>query len=311
MKRASLATLTLAVVILVTGGAVAQEAEPPALLIARGSLARRQVVALGRDLVIEGEALSDVAAVNGSIRVSGSVEGDVIVMGGAARLEPTARIAGDVFVLGGALVTEDGARIDGRAVSYPTFSSAWLTLLEGPAVGGSSTSPVIVGAKLALLAAWMLLTLILLAVSGREVQRTSEAVQAEPFHCFLVGLTGVLALFLTGLFVSSFAAVVVGAPLLALVMIGALVLKFWGMVGVFHAAGTHLARRLGKGRRGALYCAVLGLAMLGGVKLVPFLGVWVWTAATFIGIGATFKSKFGRLEPWFQQGAQATLTPPG
>lgn len=289
----------------------AQEVDPPALVIAEGSLARRQLVALGRDLVVEGEALSDVAAVNGSIRVSGTVRGDVIVMGGTATLRPTAHVEGDVFVLGGVLVTGEGARIDGRAVSYPTFSSAWLTLLEGPSLGGSATSPVILGAKLALLAAWMVLTLILLAVSGREIQRTSEVVQAEPFHCFLVGLTGVLALFLTALFFSAFAAVVVGVPLLALVAIAALVLKLWGMVGVFHAVGVWIGQRLGRRRRRALHCAILGVAVLGIVKLVPFLGVWVWTAATFIGIGATFKSKFGRLEPWFQESAEATLTPPG
>lgn len=291
--------------------AAAQDTEAPALIVAEGSLARRQVVALGRDLIVAGKALSDVAAVNGSIRVSGTVRGDVIVMGGAARLEPTARIEGDVFVLGGELVTEEGARIDGRAVSYPSFSSAWLTLLEGPTLAGSATSPVILGAKLALLAAWMVLTLILLAVSGREIQRTSEIARAEPFHCFIVGLTGVLTLFLTGLFFSSFAAVVIGVPLLALVTIAALVLKFWGMVGIFHATGAWLGRRLGRRRSRALHCAVLGLAVLGILKMVPFLGVWVWTVATFIGIGATFKTKFGRLEPWFQEGAGATLTPPG
>jgi hypothetical protein len=266
--RATVVTLIAALWFVCPSPGRAQEPDAPALIIAEGSLARRQLVALGRDLIVDGEALSDVAAVNGSIRVSGTVRGDVIVMGGTATLQPTAHVEGDVFVLGGVLVTSDGARIDGRAVSYPTFSSAWLTLLEGPSLGGSATSPVILGAKLALLAAWMVLTLILLAVSGREVQRTSETAQAEPFHCFLVGLTGVLALFLTGLFFSSFAAMIVGVPLLALVTIAAMVLKLWGMVGVFHAVGAWAGRRLGRARRPALQCAVLGVAVLGVLKVV-------------------------------------------
>jgi hypothetical protein len=310
MKRA-LSALLVVWTWTVPAAAFARQPEPAALVIGEGSLARRQVVALGRDLIVEGQALSDVAAIDGSVRVSGEVRGDVIVMGGMARLESTAIVEGDVFVLGGSLLTDEGARIDGRAVSYPTFSAAWLTLLEGPTLAGSATSPVILGAKLALLAAWALLALLLMAVSSREIRRTSEKVREEPFHCFLVGLTGILALFLTGLFFSSFAAVVIGVPLLVLVLIAALVLKFWGMVAIFHASGAWICSRIGLRRPSALHCALVGLAVLGVVKLIPFVGVWVWTAATFVGVGAAFKTKFGRLEPWFQDSPRATLTPPG
>ena len=44
---------------------------------------------------------------------------------------------------------------------------------------------------------------------------------------------------------------------------------------------------------------MLGLTLLGLVKLVPMAGVWVWTAATLVGIGRDLRSKFGRFEPWF------------
>ena len=140
-----------------------------------------------------------------------------------------------------------------------------------------------------------------MAVAGREVRRTSEEVGAEPLLCFMVGLTGVLAMFLTALFFSSFAAVVVGVPLLALVVVVALVLKLWGMVAVFHALGVWLSRRLGKRRSGPIVSAMIGLGVLGVAKLIPYVGVWVWTAATIIGIGAALRTKFGRLEPWFQE----------
>jgi hypothetical protein len=278
----------------------AENPESVALLIAAGSLARRQVVALGRNLVVDGEALSDVAAIDGSVRVTGTVRGDVIVMGGDATLASTARVEGDVFVLGGTLTTAEGARIGGQAVSYPTFSRAWLTLLEGPALAGS-TSPMILAAKLALLAAWLLLTLVLLAVARREVTQVSAQLVRQPFRCFLVGLTGVLALFLTGLFFSAFAAVVVGVPLLVLVAVTSLVLKFFGMVAVFHAAGSFLGRRRGRAGLGVLEASLLGLAALGVIKMIPWVGIWVWTAATFVGIGETLVTKFGRLEPWFEE----------
>ena len=292
----------------VAQGGQPQEGEPPALVIARGSLARQQVVAVGRDLVVDGRALSDVAAVDGSIRISGNVSGDVIVLGGEVRLEATAHVEGDVFVLGGTLTALEGARIDGRAVSHPTFSAAWLTLLEGPSLGGSAFSPLVLGAKLALTAAWMIWTLLLLAVSGREVRRTSEEIGEAPWLCFMVGLTGVLAMFLTALFFSSFAAVVVGVPLLVLVVVIALVLKLWGMVAVFQGFGAWLFRRFGVFQTSPVLNAVLGLGVLGAVKLLPYVGLWVWTVVTIIGIGATLRTKFGRLEPWFQELGSPSLS---
>ncbi len=271
----------------------------PALEIERGSVARQQVVALGRDVVVDGEALADVAAINGSAHVSGSIGGDLLVLGGRARLESTARIAGDVFVIGGRLDAAPGANIGGRAVSYSTVSSAWLTLLEGPSIGLSSGSLLVVGAKLALLAAWAALVLILFAAGGREMLSTSEALRREPFRCFAVGLTGVLALVLTALFFSAVAAILVGVPLLVLVVVLALLLKFWGMVAVFHAFGMWIFGLFRRRRVLPLHAACLGLLALGLVKFVPFAGVIGWTVATFLGVGATLITKFGRKEPWF------------
>ena len=283
---------------LVTLPSVAAQS-PAALVIEEGSVARSQVVAMGRDLVVAGEAAADVVSINGSSRITGRVVGDVIVLGGDALLSSTARVEGDVFVLGGRLEAERGARIGGRSVSYPTVSSAWLTLIEGPSLGLPATSPVVLGAKLALLAAWLTLTLFLMATSGRGVLSTSEHVTAEPFRDFVVGFTAVLALLLTALFFSAFAAAFVGVPLLVLVVLLALMLKLWGMVAVFHAVGEWLASRILRRRLLPLNCAVLGLLALGGIKLIPWVGTWVWTVATFIAVGASLSTKFGRREPWF------------
>lgn len=280
-------------------------APPPAesseaLRLEAGSFARHQLVAIGRDLIVAGEALGDVAAVEGSVEVSGKVDGDVIILGGDARLLSSARIGGDVHVLGGAIRTSPGARVQGRMVSYPTASSALVTLVEGPSLGLGFSSPVVLGTKLALLAAWAALLLVLFAASGRQVVETADEIRREPFRSFFVGLTGLLALVLTGLFFSAFTGGLVGVPLLVLVVLLALLLKLWGMVAVFYALGEWLARRVFRRRPRPLNAATLGLLVLGAVKLLPWLGVWAWTAASLIGIGASLSSKFGRREPWFE-----------
>ena len=302
-RGAGRAALALAALLLLApaGGRAAEdptEADPVALRLERGSLARHQVVALGRDLLVEGEALSDVVAVDGDVTGTGVVAGDVIVLGGDARGAGGARVEGDVFVLGGEVAAAPGATLAGRTVAYPSISRAWLTLLEGPTLGLPATSALVMGAKLALLCGWLALALLLFATSGREVMATSESVAVEPFHNFLVGLTAVLSLVLTALLLSSLAAGLVAVPLLFLVVLIAVLLKLWGMVAVFHALGDWLSRRLLGGRLVPLSAATIGLLLLGLVKLVPWLGIWAWTVATFIGVGAALSTKLGRREPW-------------
>jgi hypothetical protein len=272
-----------------------------ALRLDKGSIARNQLVAVGKDVIVAGEALGDVAALEGSAEVTGRVDGDVVVLGGDARLGPQAQVGGDVFVLGGTVHADPGARVSGRMVSYPTASSAMVTLVEGPSLGLGFASPAVVGAKLALLASWAALLLVLFAASGRQLLETADGIRREPFRSFVTGLTGVLALVLTALFFSAFTGGFVGVPLLVLVVLLGMILKLWGMVAVFYALGDWMARRLlRRPRLRPLNAATLGLLVLGIVKFLPWVGVWVWTAATLIGIGAALSTKFGRQEPWFE-----------
>lgn len=284
-------------------GQDAPHAAQPAYRLEAGSFARQRIVTLGRDLVVEGEARSHAVALDGSATVTGRIDGDLIVLGGDATLGPSSRVGGDVYVLGGTLHAAAGADIGGRSVAYPEASDLWVALLEGPALGHSATSRLVLGAKLALLAFWILVLLLVFATSRRELLATSEAVRDEPFRSFFVGLTGIAALLLTALFFSAFAGALLSVPLLVLVAVVALLLRFWGMVAVFHALGAwlHHAAQKRKRRRPSppITLAFWGLLTLGLIKLLPYLGVWIWSMATFIGVGAALTTKFGRREAWF------------
>src|SRR5215470_657076 len=273
---------------------------PPALRLEADAIARHQLVAVGRDIQVDGEALADVAALNGSVLVSGRVKGDVIVLGGSALLGPRAAVDGDVSVVGGVIRAAPGARIGGRSVSYPNASPTLITFIEGPSLGLPATSPLVVGAKLALLAAWAALLLLLFATSGRQLLETADDVRQEPFASFFTGLTAVAALVMTALALTIFLGGLAWAPMLALVALLLVVLKLWGMVAVFYALGDWVAWRLLRRGLRPLNAATAGLLLMGAVKFLPYVGVWVWTAATLIGIGATLSTKFGRREAWFE-----------
>ncbi len=158
------------------------------------------------------------------------------------------------------------------------------------------------GAKLALVAFWAFLTLLLFGVARRELLATSESITRQPFRNFFLGLTGVAAMTLTALFFSAFSGALLGVPLLVLVVVVALVLRFWGMVALFHALGAWLFRSP-LGRRLApktipIQAATWGLLALGLLKLIPYLGLWTWSLATFIGVGAALETRLGRRDPW-------------
>lgn len=280
----------------------ASQASPSAVHLAAGSTASRELVAVGRDLVVAGHARADAVAVGGSVLVSGRVDGDLIVLDGDARLASTAVVAGDAYVLGGRLEVAPGAVLEGRGAAYPTVAGSLLTLLEGPAVGVDPLSPVIVGVKLGLLAAWIGASLLALAVAGRALLATSRRAGREPLRDFLTGLTAVLAFALLGLFVASFAPAAAGVPFLALLVLIAVALKIWGMVALFHRFGEWITRRLRRRRPQPVHAALIGALALGGVKLIPWVGIWVWTALSLVAVGASLRTLLARREPGSELG---------
>jgi hypothetical protein len=58
---------------------------------------------------------------------------------------------------------------------------------------------------------------------------------------------------------------------------------------------SHVLKR----RLQPLNSALVGLLILGSIKLIPWVGIWVWTIASLVGVGASLVTKFGRREPWF------------
>lgn len=307
--RTVLGTLLLLLLLLATlllqacSSAVATAAESPrrsAIEIEKGSVAGDQLVALSRDLVVRGECRKGAAVLGGSATVSGRIGGDLVVVGGDAHLEAGARIDGDVFTFGGTVHSAPGVAIGGRSVAYPTAPSTWLMLIEGPSLGLDPTSPAVIGTKLALLAAWLLVSLLLLATNRAPLLETARLASEESFRCFFVGLTGVLAMVLLLVLFASLVGAVIGVPLVLLVALFALLLKLWGTAAVFLAFGQFLLERVGRRRELPLRAALVGLTVLGVVKLLPWVGIWVWTVITLIGVGATLASKFGRLEPWLE-----------
>jgi hypothetical protein len=88
---------------------------------------------IGGSLVIhKDEIVHTVSVTGGSVKVEGTVTGDLVVAGGSAKLLSGARVVGNATVFGGSLKLEKGARIDGDVA----IAGGSLKRDEGSVIGG-------------------------------------------------------------------------------------------------------------------------------------------------------------------------------
>jgi len=157
-----------------------------------------------------------------------------------------------------------------------------------------------------LLAVWMFAAIALTLLSGREIRYSSIEMRASALHCFALGLVAVTSFALTAIVFSYLIPYGVGVPLLFALGVFAILTKIYGTIAVFHAIGMlvagsrtreQLARR--NWLRGDLAMVVIGVIVLGAIRLIPIVGPIIWALASVFGIGTALATKFGRREPWF------------
>lgn len=158
----------------------------------------------------------------------------------------------------------------------------------------------------ALLAVWMIAAVALTLLSGREIRYSSLEMRASALHCFALGLVAVTSFALTAIVFSYLIPYHVGLPLLFALGVFAILTKIYGLVAVFHAIGTLVAgsrtrEQLNRRNwlRGDLAMVVIGVVVLGALRLIPIAGPIIWGFASVFGIGTALATKFGRREPWF------------
>jgi hypothetical protein len=158
---------------------------------------------------------------------------------------------------------------------------------------------------LSLLFVWLIAAVVVTLMSGREVRYSSVELRASALHCFALGLVAITSFVLTAIVFSYFPSVI-GVPLLIALAVFAIVTKIYGAIAVFHALGTVVAgarsrEALERRRwlRGDLAMVVIGVLLLGAIRLIPVVGTIVWALMSVFGVGTALATKFGRREPWF------------
>ena len=198
----------------------------------------------GNARVAAGEVVfGDVVVIGGRSEIDGEVRGNVVTIGGAMRLGPQADVRGDAVAIWAHLDRAPGARVGGEFVDIGT--GVWI----GPGNlglprGGFPRFPSFMGLVGTLLRLGLLMMLgwLFVAVARVPVQRIADRAAAEPVKAGLVGvLAEVLFLPILVVVIVLLAISIIGIPLLALVPLALLAL-----VLVLIAGFTAMALRVGQ-----------------------------------------------------------------
>lgn len=303
LRVGSLLALTIFLIIMTPSGADGE--------LAPSSESQDGRVAFGRSLRIDSPISGDVELIGGSAAIDSEVKGNVVVFGGNINLGPRASVTGDVIAVGGKITTSSSSKVEGRMYSPASPTGALgLASRGGIALTEHGSSRTLLGAavSLSLLFLWLIAAVLVSTAASRDIRFTSTELVASPFYSFTIGLIALTSFVLTAVVFSYLVPYLIGIPLLAALGLFALFTKIYGMVAVFHAVGAMIARprdrddlKKRKWMRGDLAMVVVGLIILGLIRMVPYVGAIVWMGASIFGTGVALATRFGKREPWFLQ----------
>jgi hypothetical protein len=278
-----LAAAALAVLVMVLSPHVAIGAE-------RGGA--NDFYAFGESTTVSAPVRGNAQIVGGTLQVDDVIEGDLVAFGGVITFGPRGRVKGDLIHLR-STIADPEKHVGGRIVP--------LASVEGAAASMTNTAIVVT-----LLLVWLIVAVAVTLFNGKEIRLSSLEVRSSVLHCFVLGLVAFTSFVLTAIAFSYLVPFVVGIPLLVLLGIFAFATKAYGMIAVFHAVGMLVAGARNRDQlanrkwfRGDLAMVVIGVLLLGAIRLIPVVGTLVWGMASVFGVGVALATRFGRREPWF------------
>ncbi len=301
---------------------------PPALPSPPPEVRGEDRSVLGGALTIEqGETVHTVTVTGGSVKVRGTVTGNLVVTGGSAKIESGAHVYGNATALGGSLKIERGARVDGDV----GVIGGSLKREEGAIIGGevvddhhnnikidlppkvdvddqdddrndddderrSSSASYrfqdaarAFGNALTFNALLFVVGAIFLALGTRRMEALQREIATRPMRSFAIGIVSGLASFVAFVILC---VTIVGIPV---ALLGLLVGIFAVYAAIAAVLTTFGAAILGHRTKNPYLHLLLGCGAFLTVTSIPWIGGLVMFAVTVIAIGSLFSTRLAGL----------------
>jgi hypothetical protein len=249
--------------------------------------------AFARDLEIREPARGRVVAVLSDVRIASRVSGDVVVWGGDVTFLPSGFVEGNLSVFGGKVAAPAGQPLPVAGVVSTPGTLLRLYLDEMHRAPWSEASSVLLSRALRLIAlsAWLAVSLALLFFFSSPLARAAASTERDWTRTILAGALGVVTLVLATVAALALLPGSISLPIAILLAAVAVAAKIFGMIALFLLLGQKIVRSVAPARRPVALAS--GLAALGLVSLVPFVGPVVWSAASISAVGVALLSRFG------------------
>lgn len=261
------------------------------LLGSRGVYAENIHQSVGNYSVPQGAVHHGNISLNvGNVTVRGTVDGNVHVNVG--NVVVTGTVNGNVSVGTGNISTPDHGRITGsRSVGIGSSST---TVGNLPSAGMMATmqhlgshAPGFWSKLWGRLLINVVISLILVTVFPRFLQRAATSIDREPLRTGFIGCVGIMAwvVAMVGL-----AVIIIGIPLAILLAFAGVLAALFANSGVVWVLGKRLQGALLPHQTGLFYASVVaGGVVLTALETVPGLGPLVELVVTCLGIGALIR----------------------
>lgn len=280
---------------------------------------------VGGSLVIhKDEIVHTVTVTGGSAKVEGTVTGDLVVLGGSAKVQSGARVIGNATVMGGSLKIEDGARVDGDvAVMGGSVKREEGAIIGGKLVdrehkgrvkvslddGNVSTSVKTddgddrrsqprsriadaahsFGRKVTAMSLLFVFGCVLLALATGRMERLRIEAAARPMRSFALGLVGSIAGGIAAIIaIVVLCITVVGIPLAVLGTLLAVFAVYGAIAAVLTTFGAAV---LGHKTQNVYVHLLFGCGAFLLASSLPWIGGLVTFAVTMIAIGSLFSTR--------------------
>ena len=240
-------------------------------------------------VTIDGHVNGDVTVVAGSLDIRGSVDGDVTGVVSRMDFDPKSTIEGDVTNVGGSL-QRNGATVQGQVMNLP-FGIALPSWGHGWRSGWGAFAGFFFWWKLFAIFLFFVCALLLAALVPDRIRLISEEAPARLFTAFIFGLVGYVVFVFAQLFL---AITVIGIPLVFLLYLVFVVLKWLAMCGIFHQIGFRIGKAMGR-ELSLLGAILLGLVPFAILRLVPVpcVGFSIWFLVEILAFGYLILTRVG------------------
>jgi hypothetical protein len=248
------------------------------------------IVKINSDVVIEESVtVRNVVVFGGQITVNGTVEQNVVAIGGSAVLTRTAVVGGDVVALGGIIAMGTGADVRGALteINSSNISDAISDLLSDDWEGWSWLFAVFSAVVFMTI---LVTAMLIVALIPKPIVTISEGITLHTYRASIAGFVGLLVIAPIAVLL---ALSVIGIVLIPLEIILVICAAVFGFIAVAQILGERVLARIKKPNDSLVRQTFWGLLILWLIGWIPYVGWMIKVLAIVLGLGGVMITRFG------------------